>query len=72
MIDHEKQLKYRKRISKLKIAIDKSIDEICEEEGYDISYTEINTAMLECMKDHNSLELKELMKSDDEDDGNFK
>jgi hypothetical protein len=72
MIVHGKQLKYRKRISKLKIAIDKAIDEICEEEEYDITYTEINAAMLECMKGHNSFELKELMNSDDEDDGDSK
>ena len=58
----ERQILARKRISRLENAIRESVDKICKEEKYDITYAEINSAMLKVMEGFNGHELKELWK----------
>ena len=58
----EKELLVRKRVIKLSTAIQEAIDKICEEDNYEITYAEINAAMITTMKDYNSFELRELWK----------
>jgi hypothetical protein len=52
----------RKRVIKLSTAIQDAIDKICEEENYEITYSEINAVMIATVKDYNSFELRELWK----------
>jgi hypothetical protein len=61
----EKQILVRKRVLKLSTAIQEAIDKICEEENYEITYAEINAAMIATMKDYNSFELRELWNETD-------
>jgi uncharacterized phage protein gp47/JayE len=61
---NEKQTIARKRISEIETAITKAIDKICEDENFEVSYSEINAAMLNVMKNFNGHELKELWKED--------
>lgn len=58
----ERQILARKRISKIEIAVREAVDKICEEEKFEITYAEINSAMLKVMEGFNGHELKELWK----------
>ena len=58
----EKELLVRKRVIKLSTAIQEAIDKICEEDNYEITYAEINAAMITIMTDYNNFELRELWK----------
>ena len=57
----ETQMKIRQNISKLKIDIQSAIDEICKAENYNITYAEINTALLDVLKSNVGFELREIM-----------
>ena len=59
---NERQTLARKRIGKLETSIREAIDKICEEEKFDITYAEINSAMLKVMEGFNGHELRELWK----------
>lgn len=59
---NKKQQLAQKRISKIEQSVRESIDIICEEENFQVSYAEINSAMLNLMKTFNGHELKELWK----------
>jgi len=63
---NSRQTLARKRIGKLQSAITHAIDKICKEEKFEITYAEINAAMLEVMRTNNGHELKTLWKSEDE------
>ena len=54
------QQEKRKNISKLERSINKSIDEICKKHDFEITYAEINAAILMIMKSNNEFELREL------------
>lgn len=55
-------------ISLMESEIIKCIDKICEENNYNISYTEINSALIRVLKSNNQYELKELYKEESEAD----
>jgi hypothetical protein len=52
----------RKKVIKLSTAIQEVIDKICDEDNYEITYAEINAAMITIMTDYNNFELRELWK----------
>jgi hypothetical protein len=58
----QKQMLMKKRIGKISMAIQNAVDKICEEENFEITYAEINAAMIETMKSYNGFELRELCK----------
>jgi hypothetical protein len=58
----QKQILMKKRIGKISMAIQDAVDKICEEENFEITYAEINAAMIETMKSYNGFELRELCK----------
>jgi hypothetical protein len=60
MNSFQKQILIKKRIGKISMAIQDAIDKICEEENFEITYAEINAAMIETMKSYNGFELREL------------
>jgi hypothetical protein len=57
---NERQALARKRIDKMSRAIQESIDAICVSENFQITYAEINAALVEVLKSNNSYELREL------------
>lgn len=59
---NERQTLARKRITKISFAVQEAVDKICQEENFDITYSEINCALLEVLKSFNGFELKELFK----------
>ncbi len=67
MIIPERQTIARHRISKIQSAIQEAVDKICKEEKYQITYAEINSAMLDVMKTYNGHELRELWKDNEKD-----
>ncbi len=50
----------RHRINKISTAVQTAIDKLCEESNYDITYAEINAAMLQVMGSFNGYELRAL------------
>ena len=50
------------------MAIQEAIDKICEEENFEITYAEINAAVIDILKSNNSFELRELWQPSDESD----
>ncbi len=56
----QRQKLARYRINKIQAAVQKAIDELCKESNYEITYAEINAAMLDVMKTFNGHELKSL------------
>ncbi len=60
MIIPQRQKLARYRINKIKAAIHEAIDKLCKESNYDITYAEINAAMLDVMNSFNGQELKSL------------
>lgn len=56
----DRQTLARIRIGKMSRAIQESIDAICVSENFQITYAEINAALLEVLKSNNSYELREL------------
>ena len=70
---NERQTQARKRVGKISTAIQeaidkKTIDKICEEENFEITYAEINAAVIDVLKSNNSFELRELWQPSDESD----
>jgi len=65
---NERQTLAKKRVGKISTAIQEAIDKICEEENFDISYVEINAAVIDVLKSNNSFELRELRQPSDESD----
>ena len=63
---NEKQQEVRKNINKLNIAITKAIDEICKESNYQITYTEINSALTDALRSNLGYELKEMWQTDED------
>jgi len=63
---NERQTLARKRVSKLSIAIQEAIDKICKEEKFEITYAEINAAVIDVLKSNNSFELRELWQPSNE------
>ena len=62
---NERQTLARKRVGKISIAIQEAIDKICEEENFEITYAEINAAVIDVLKSNNSFELRELWQPSD-------
>ena len=58
MKQNEKQVKQRKIVSKLSNAIHEAIDGICEENDYNITFAEINAALVGILKTNIQYELK--------------
>lgn len=48
----------KERIEKLKLGIIGTVDEICHQENDDITFTEINSALIQTMQYFNDIELK--------------
>ena len=65
---NERQTLARKRVGKISIAIQEAIDTICEEENFEITYAEINAAVIDVLKSNNSFELRELWRLSDSSD----
>ena len=65
---NERQTLARKRVGKISTAIQEVIDKICEEENFEITYAEINAAIIDVLKNNNSFELRELWEPSDESD----
>ena len=65
---NERQTLARKRVGKISMAIQEAIDKICEDENFEISYAEINAAVIYVLKSNNSFELRELWQPSDESD----
>ena len=63
---NEKQQEVRRNINKLNIAITKSIDEICKESDYQITYAEINSALTDTLKSNLGYELREMWQTDED------
>ena len=63
---NERQTQARKRVDKISTAIQEAIDKICEEENFEITYAEINAAVIDVLKSNNSFELRELWQPSDE------
>jgi hypothetical protein len=65
---NERQTLTRKRVGKISMAIQEAIDKICKEENFEITYAEINDAVIDVLKSNNSFELRELWQSSEESD----
>ena len=65
---NERQTLARKRVGKISRAIQEAIDKICEEENFEITYAEVNAAVIDILKSNNSFELRELWQPSDESD----
>lgn len=65
---NERQTLARKRVGKISTAIQEVIDKICEEENFEITYAEINAAIIDVLKNNNSFELRELWQPSVESD----
>ena len=63
---NERQTVAIKRVGKISTAIQEAIDKICEEENFEITYAEINAAIIDVLKINNSFELRELWQPSDE------
>lgn len=64
---NKKQQEVRKNINKLNIAITEAIDKICEESNYEITYSEINSALTDTLKSNLGYELREMWKKDEKE-----
>ena len=60
MKKEEKQLLVRKRVNTLSTAIQEAINKVCEEEKYQVSYAEINAAIIDILKRNSVYEIQEL------------
>ena len=58
MKQDEKQVEQRKIVSKLSYAIQEAIDGICEKNDYNITFAEINAALVGILKTNLQYELK--------------
>ena len=63
---NKKQQESRKIISQLDVSIQESINKICEEHSYTVTYAEINTALTRILYSNLGNELKEDWKEDKE------
>jgi hypothetical protein len=61
---NKKQTLKKNRILKIESAVQEAIDKICQEENFDVSYAEINSALIKIMKSNNEFELKNETDSD--------
>jgi len=57
---NKKQQEVRKNIRNLQNAITDSIDKLCEESDYQITYVEINAALTDTLRNNLGYELKEM------------
>lgn len=57
---NKRQILATKRKVKLSHAIQEAIDKVCEEENFEITYAEINAAIIDILKSNNSFELREI------------
>tara|TARA_X000001382_G_scaffold25412_2_gene15976 strand:+ start:614 stop:826 length:213 start_codon:yes stop_codon:yes gene_type:complete len=62
---NEKQQRVRKNINKLNFAITEAIDEICEQNDYQITYAEINSALTDTLRSNLGYELREMWQESD-------
>lgn len=60
----ERELTAKKRVRKLEERIQEVIDKTCEEEEYQITYVEINAALLSIMNSNNRYEMHLLCEDD--------
>lgn len=58
---NKKQTLIRNRINELSAEIIKAIDSVCEQNNFEITYVEINAALLQVLKSNNNYEIKELV-----------
>lgn len=58
---NKKQTLVRNRINELSAEIIKAIDGVCEQNNFEITYVEINAALLQVLKSNNNYEIKELI-----------
>lgn len=58
----KKEMEVKRRISNLKFEILDTIDKMCVESGYTITYVEINAALSEIIKMNLEYEIQELIK----------
>jgi hypothetical protein len=61
---NERGILAQKRIKKMSFAIQDAIDDICKNENYEITYAEINAALIDVLKSNSSFELGELQKEE--------
>ncbi len=59
---NKKQQEVKRNINKLNMAIGEAIDKICEDSGYEISYSEINSALTDTLRSNLGYELREMWK----------
>jgi hypothetical protein len=64
---NKKQQKVRKNINALTNLITDVIDNYCEENDFEITYAEINSALTGIIKSNLGFELKEMWKEEDEE-----
>lgn len=67
MMLNERQTLARMRILELQTAIQESIDKICEREKYEVTYAEINSALLKVISSNNWHELRTLWEVGDDE-----
>ncbi len=60
---NKKQQEARKNVSELSLAIQMTIDNICTAHNFNLTYAEINCALIEVLKSNNGFELKEMWKN---------
>lgn len=64
---HPRSTIARKRIEKMQHAILEAIDKICEEEKHEITYAEINRAIINVLESNNNHELRSLWEDETEE-----
>ena len=62
---NQKQQEVRKNVNELSFAIQTAIDDICTKHDFNITYAEINAALIDVLKSNNGFELKEIWKNDE-------
>ena len=67
MMLKQRQTLARMRILELQTAIQESIDKICEREKYEVTYAEINSALLKVISSNNWHELRTLWEVGDDE-----
>jgi len=68
---NKRQTLARERVGKISMAIQESINKICKEENFEITYAEINAAIIDVLESNNSFELRELWETYDKSDDDY-
>jgi hypothetical protein len=55
-----RQIVAKQRISKITEGVYEAINKVCKEDGFEVTYAEINSALIKVLQDNNQHELKEL------------